>query len=148
MKFAKICLAAGLLAGATAVIAVAADEPQVVRQELMKKNGAAIGALVAIAKGEKPYDAETVKTSLSSLSEDAKAFPEYFPEGTETGFKTEASPAIWANMDDFKALSMKLSTDADTLLANLPADQAAVGAAVKTLGGDCGACHQKYRLKN
>ena len=42
----------------------------------------------------------------------------------------------------------KLETDATTLLASLPADQAAVGAAVKTLGADCGACHETYRLKD
>jgi cytochrome c556 len=31
-------------------------------------------------------------------------------------------------------------------LAQLPADQAGVGATLKTLGGDCGACHQAYRI--
>ena len=38
-------------------------------------------------------------------------------------------------------------TDADALVAQLPADQAAVGASLQTLGKDCGACHETYRLK-
>jgi cytochrome c556 len=146
MKFRTLAAAAALAAlGAGAV--VAADEPQVVRQEMMKKVGGAMGALAGIAKGEKPYDAEVVKTSLTTMSEVAKAFPEQFPEGSESGHETEASPKIWETMDDFKARSAKLGTDADAVLASMPADQAAVGAALKTIGGNCGGCHEVYRVK-
>jgi cytochrome c556 len=102
--------------------------------------------LVAIAKGEKPYDAETVKGSLSTISETIRIFPTYFPAGSEKDSE-EASPKIWENMDDFKAHAEKLGADADALLAQLPADQAAVGAAMGTLGKDCGACHELYRIK-
>ncbi|MCO5730923.1 cytochrome c [Rhizobium sp. SSA_523] len=146
MKFKM--LTAGVVAlclGAGAVYA--AGEPQVVRQDLMKKIGGSMGALGAIAKGQKPYDAATVKTALTTISESAKDFPNHFPAGSETGMDSEAAPAIWQNMDDFKAKAMKLSTDADTVLASMPADQAAVGQAMQTLGAECGACHQTYRLK-
>ena len=91
MKFRTLAVAAALAAlGAGAV--VAADEPQVVRQEMMKKVGGAMGALAGIAKGEKPYDAEIVKASLTTMSEVAKAFPDQFPAGSEAGHETEASP--------------------------------------------------------
>ncbi len=106
-----------------------------------------MGALSGIAKGEKPYDAEVVKASLATMSEVAKAFPDQFPAGSETGHETEASPKIWEAMDDFKAKAAKLGADADTVLAALPADQAAVGAALGTIGSNCGACHEVYRLK-
>ena len=146
MKVRTLAVAAVLAAlGAGAV--VAADEPQVVRQEMMKKVGGAMGALSGIAKGEKPYDAEVVKASLATMSEVAKAFPEQFPAGSEAGHETEASPKIWEGMDDFKAKAAKLGADADAQLAQLPADQAAVGAAVGMLGKDCGDCHQSYRIK-
>ncbi|MBT9368669.1 cytochrome c [Rhizobium sp. CSW-27] len=139
---------AGILAlclGAGAVFA--AGEPQVVRQDLMKKIGGSMGALGAIAKGQKPYDAATVKTALSTIAESAKDFPNHFPAGSETGFETEAAPAIWQNPADFKAKAEKLSSDAQTVLASMPADQAGVGQAMQTLGSECGACHQTYRLK-
>jgi cytochrome c556 len=139
------CAVVALCLGAGAVFA--AGEPQVVRQDLMKTIGGSLGALAAIAKGQKPYDAETVKTALSTISQSAKAFPDQFPAGSETGFETEASPAIWQNMDDFKAKSIKLSNDAATILAAMPADPAGVGQAMQTLGAECGACHQSYRLK-
>ncbi len=146
MKIRALLLAAALAGlGVTAV--TAADEPQAVRQELMKKVGQAAGALGGIAKGEKPYDAEIVKASLTTISETVKVFPDHFPAGSETGMETEASPKIWENMDDFKAKAAKLGSDTDAVLAQLPADQAGVGAAMGILGKDCGSCHEIYRVK-
>jgi cytochrome c556 len=100
-----LCLGAGVV--------FAAGEPQAERQALMKKIGGSMGDLAAIAKGQKPYDAAVVKTSLSAISASAKDFPNHFPAGSETGMDTAAAPAIWQNMDDFKAKAMKLSTHAD-----------------------------------
>ncbi len=147
MKFRTLAVAATLAVfGAGAV--VAADEPpQVIRKAMMKSVGGAMGALAGIAKGEKPYDAEVVKASLTKMSETAKAFPEEFPVGSETGGETEASPKIWEAMDDFKAKATKLSDNAETALADLPADAAAVGAALGVIGGDCKSCHEVYRIK-
>ena len=118
-----------------------------VRQGLMKGVGQSTGALVAIAKGEKPYDSAVVKASLETISKNVKAFPDQFPAGSETGMESEASPKIWDNMDDFKAKAAKLGTDVDATLAQLPADQAAVGAALGVIGKNCGGCHETYRLK-
>lgn len=65
--------------------ALAQEEPQVVRQDLMKEIGRSVGALGAIAKGEKPYDAATVETSLKTISTNSQAFPDQFPAGSESG---------------------------------------------------------------
>ena len=146
MKLKTIAAAAALaVLGASAV--VAADEPQVVRQQMMKKMGGAMGALAGIAKGEKPYDAEVVKVSLATMTEVTKTFPDQFPAGTETGAETEASPKIWENMDDFKAKAAKFGQEAETVLAQLPADQAAVASAIGPLGKNCASCHESYRVK-
>lgn len=116
------------------------------REAAMKGIGGAMGALVKIAKGENPYDAEVVKASLSTMSANAKSFPDLFPSA-DAVVDPEASPKIWETMDDFKAKSAKLAADADAALAALPADAAAVGAALQTLGGNCQSCHEAYRLK-
>jgi cytochrome c556 len=116
------------------------------REAAMKKIGGAMGGLAGIAKGEKPYDAEVVKASLATISETIKVFPTYFPAGSETD-SDEASPKIWESKADFEAKAAQLASDADALLAQLPADQAAVGAAMGVLGKDCGACHESYRIK-
>lgn len=137
-------IAASLMIGCLCAGAVSAAGEVEKREGLMKGIGGAMGALGAIAKGEKPYDAETVKTAITTISANAKAFPDQFPAGSEGG---AAAPAIWQNFADFKSKSEKLGTDADAVLAQLPADQAGVGAAMKTLGADCSSCHQTYRLK-
>lgn len=146
MKMRAFALAA-VLAGLSVTAVTAADEPQQVRQQLMKKVGQAAGALSGIAKGEKPYDAEVIKASLTTISETVKVFPNHFPAGSETGLETEASPKIWENMKDFKAKAAKLGSDAEMFLAELPSDSAGVGAALGVLGKDCGSCHETYRLK-
>ncbi len=145
MNFRIIATAATALCLGWAAVAVAQDNPVAKREQMMKQVGGAMGALGGIAKGEKPYDAEAVKAALTTISADMKAFPDQFPAGSEAN--SAAAPAIWENMDDFKAKSLKLAGDADTLLASMPADQAGVQEAIKTLGANCGTCHQTYRLK-
>ncbi|WP_117190583.1 c-type cytochrome [Rhizobium terrae] len=146
MKFQTIAAAAAILClGFTGV--TAQETPIAKRQALMKGIGGAAGALGAIAKGEKPYDQATVRTALTTISTNIKAFPDQFPAGSETGDKTKAAPAIWEKNADFRAEAQKLASASDTALASLPADQAAVGAALKTLGGECSTCHQNFRLR-
>ena len=145
----KAIAAAVLVAGmGVSTVFAAGEGTHDARVAMMKKIGGATGSLAAIAKGEKPYDAEAVKTALATISETAKAFPDQFKPGTENASAdSEASPKIWENMDDFKARAQKLSSDADALVAQLPADAAGVGAGLKTLGASCGGCHQNYRVK-
>ncbi|QRM48031.1 cytochrome C556 [Rhizobium sp. BG6] len=145
----KAIAAAVLVAGmGVSTVFAAGEGTHDARVAMMKKIGGATGSLASIAKGEKPYDAEAVKTALATISETAKAFPDQFKPGTENASAdSEASPKIWENMDDFKARAQKLSTDADALVAQLPADAAGVGAGLKTLGASCGGCHQNYRVK-
>ncbi|KRB50108.1 cytochrome C556 [Rhizobium sp. Root708] len=145
----KAIAAAVLVAGmGVSTVFAAGEGTHDARVAMMKKIGGATGSLASIAKGEKPYDAEAVKTALATISETAKAFPDQFKPGTENASAdSEASPKIWENMDDFKARAQKLSSDADALVAQLPADAAGVGAGLKTLGASCGGCHQNYRVK-
>jgi cytochrome c556 len=138
-------IAAAMLFGCLCAGAVFAAGEVEKREGMMKQIGGSMGALAAISKGEKPYDADVVKAAVTTISTNAKAFPDQFPQGSETG--SAAAPAIWENFADFKAKAAKLGADADTVLAGLPADQAGVATAMKTLGADCGTCHQTYRLK-
>ncbi len=142
----KAIVAATALAGIALGSVVAADGTHDSRIGMMKKIGGATGALGAIAKGDKPYDADIVKASLTTIAETAKAFPDQFDPQSDKS-DAEVNPKIWDNLDDFKAKAAKLSSDAETALAQLPADRAGVGATLKTLGGSCGACHQAYRIK-
>ena len=138
-------IAAAMLFGCLCAGAVFAAGEVEKREGMMKQIGGSMGALAAISKGQKPYDADVVKAAVTAISTNAKAFPDQFPPGSEAG--SAAAPAIWENFEDFKAKAAKLGADADTVLANLPTDEAGVTTAMKTLGADCGTCHQTYRLK-
>lgn len=143
----KLFMAAALVTGLGLTAATAADEPQVVRQEMMKKVGGAMGAIGAIVKGEKPFDAEVVKASLTTMVDVSKDFPNHFPAGSETGFETEATAKIWENPEDFKAKSAELAKVAEAQLAAMPTDQASTGAVMKAVGATCSSCHETYRVK-
>ena len=143
----KLFMAAALVTGLGLTAAIAADEPQVVRQEMMKKVGGAMGAIGAIVKGEKPFDAEVVKASLTTMVDVSKDFPNHFPAGSETGFETEATAKIWENPEDFKAKSAELAKVAEAQLAAMPTDQASTGAVMKAVGATCSSCHETYRVK-
>ncbi|MBB1250695.1 MULTISPECIES: c-type cytochrome [unclassified Rhizobium] len=132
-----------LISAATAVSAAGFGEE---REHTMEKIGGAMATLGKVAKGESAYDAEAVKGALTTINTSITHFKTLFPAGSENDSK-EASPAIWTNKADFDAHADKLAADSATLLAQLPADQAGVGAAMGMLGKDCGACHQSYRLK-
>jgi cytochrome c556 len=141
----KILIASALCLVAAGSLASAADLGEQ-REATMKSIGGAMGAMGKIAKGISPYDAAVVKTSLTKINTSIKHFPSLFPEGSQTG-KGAANPTIWQNKADFEAHAAKLASDSEMLLAQLPADKDAVGAAMGQLGKDCGACHQLYRLK-
>ncbi|KGD85881.1 cytochrome c [Rhizobium sp. YS-1r] len=143
MRLRSYVIAAG--AGCLCLSAAfAQQEPIAARQSLMKQNGQAAGALGAIAKGEKPYDEAVVKTALTTISTNIKAFPDQFPPGSDTG-DTKALPAVWQKPDDFRALAARLGSEASALLATLPADKAGVAAALGKLGPICSECHKAYR---
>jgi cytochrome c556 len=144
MKFKLI--GAALAVFCLGIGAVTAQEgPVAKRQALMKGIGASVGQLTGIAKGEKPFDAAVVRTAVTTINTNIKAFPDLFPAGSEAN--SAAAPAIWENNADFRAKAAKLASDSDAILASMPTDQAGVQKAAQTLGGDCGACHQTYRLK-
>lgn len=117
------------------------------REALMKSFGASLGQLAPMAKGEKPFDAAAVAAALETLNANAAKFDvaALFPAGSGAG--TDALPAIWDNMADFQARVDKMKADVSALAANPPADQAKLGAALGTIGGNCASCHEAYRAK-
>lgn len=125
-----------------------AAEPQEARQAAMKQVGQATGILSKMAKGETAFDAAAAQAAFATMNTVAKGFADLFPVGSETGMDTEASPAIWANMDDFKAKVAKFEADTAAASAMTLADAAALGAAFGPVAENCGVCHQLYRAKN
>ncbi|MGA7073678.1 c-type cytochrome [Bradyrhizobium sp.] len=119
-------------------------------QDTMKANAKNLGAMIAMVKGEKPYDQAAVTAGLAQLEETAKKLPTMFP-GSIKGMnpadsKYEVSPKIWEDKADFKAKIEEFAkvvteakpkiTDLDTLKVSAPA-----------IGKACGNCHETFRIK-
>lgn len=141
----KLVIAISMLALAGSA---AFADPILDRQALMKERGKIVGGLSKIAKGEQDFDAAAVLTALQALQVNAEKFDAdvLFPAGSDKG-DTTASPKIWEDMAGFKSTEDKYLADVKAAVAAAPADADALKAQVNTIGGDCGTCHQTYRVK-
>ncbi len=143
VRMALVALAFGVgLAG----MAFAADDPIQARRDIMKNNAEAAKTVFTMIQGKAPYDAAQAAAAMKTLQDDMVVFPTLFPEGSDKG-KTQASPAIWQNMEDFKAHAAKLAADAKIAEAAAPDGLDAFSAAAGAVGQDCGSCHELYRLR-
>ena len=118
-------------------------------QDTMKANAKNLGGLIAMVKGEKPYDQATVTAALAQLDETAKKLPTMFPESTKglnPGGDYSASPKIWEDKAGFKAkidAFAKVVTEAKTKITDLDTLKATAPA----IGKECGGCHETFRVK-
>ncbi|MBZ9990446.1 cytochrome c [Mesorhizobium sp. BH1-1-5] len=141
----KLVIAISMLAFAGSA---AYADPIKDRQALMKERGKLAGQISKVVKGETPFDAAAVLDALKALEANAEKFDAdtLFPAGSDKG-DTTAAPKIWEDMAGFKAAEDKFLADAKAAVASPPADVDALKAQLNTLGGDCGTCHQTYRIK-
>ncbi len=139
----KLILAASALM--VGMVAAYAD-PVEDREALMKSFGKAVGQLAPIAKGEKPFDAAEVKAGLEMLNTQAQKFDAavLFPEGT---LGESASPKIWEDWAGFTAAVDKFKGDVAEAAGAPPTELAAFQATFGKVAGNCGACHEAFRVK-
>lgn len=147
-RLTRLVAALGLAAVAFGpAIVVAQGDPIAERQEIMKGVGDATRTGVQMVRGERPFDLDAARNVFVVYGDASERMPDLFPEGTETGGDTEASPAIWEDKERFVALfaefgeasaaGLEQTTDAATF-------QAAFGAATQS----CRTCHTDFRLDN
>jgi cytochrome c556 len=142
-----VVIAATLLLGVGAVMA---QQDQVkTTQTVMKGNGKNAGALVAMIKGEKPYDQATVDAALAQFDDTVKKLPSLFPASLKDAkFDGDYSPSskIWedkAGFDEHIASFAKTLGDAKGKIKDLDA----LKAELPVIGKQCGGCHETYRIK-
>lgn len=144
----KILAAGVLVLGLGATLAYATPDDQITaRQTLMKARGKALGPLVAIIKGEAPYDAAVVKAALDAMNaawEAAKPANPFAPESAK-GDKVEtwAKPEFWSDPEGAKAAGQAFGEALADLAAST--DEASFKVAFTALGNSCKGCHDKFR---
>ena len=83
-----------------------------------------------------------LQSLLLNLIDNAAKIPGQYAPGTENADK-RALPAIWNDQAGFQAAAARLGTDAAALQAST--DTVGFQVALKTVQGDCAACHNSFR---
>lgn len=107
--------------------------------------------LVAMAKGEKDYDAKVAAMRAEAVAALAKIALEGFVEGTAMGtdgLHTESKADIWAKWDMFKGGMETFATEAATLAEVAGDGRAALGKQIQAVGKTCKGCHDNFREKH
>ena len=132
-------LAAAILIGTTAFAANAGVVED--RKANFKANNASMRAIGAAIGGG---DFETVTREAERIAAWAMVMPDFFPEGSGEG--TSAKPAIWTDFIGFKdAAEANYYAAQELIAAAAKQDADAAGEALRTIGGTCKGCHQKFK---
>ncbi len=143
---AKSASAAMAVAVVTLTGAQAQDDIIALRQRLMDVNAAAATLTGDMVTGVVPFDPAIARAALMPISHNLEVFPSLFPAGSDTG-ETLAQPAIWTDMDGFKAAAAQLSSDASAAANTVSTLDDLAAALVSTISIDCANCHAKYRRR-
>jgi cytochrome c556 len=117
------------------------EEAVEMRQATMKENGGTL-------KGAGELSGPEAVAAMQTLLDNYTNLPAMFPEDSIVG-DSKALPAIWENWEEFTAIIETGRAAAESgLVAAEAGDAAAYGAALKTIGGTCGQCHQQFRVQS
>ncbi|WP_169923956.1 c-type cytochrome [Sulfurifustis variabilis] len=130
------------------VVAGAESEPEDIikyRQNVMKANGANMGAIAAILQGKVPEYKDRLGDHARGVQAGTKNIPALFPDGSDFG-DTEALESVWKDRAGFKKRSDDTSKKADALAkAVAGGDAKAIQARFRELSDSCKACHKDFR---
>ena len=126
----------------------AADSPQEVRHEMMEGVGDAAKPVGKMLKGEQEFDAAVVTKSFQVWSNAAIDFGDLFPEGSETGYDTEARETIWTDRDGFNEHLVTFTDAVISAIEDNPQDLEMLKTATGPVFKACKSCHEDYRVEN
>lgn len=125
------------------------EMPQSYRQSWFAMVGANFGPMVAMVKGEMPWD----ERMMAGFADQLAALTTLdvlrgFKDGADKG-TTRAKPEIWENKPDFESKMNDLKSAVQKLqqVANTN-DRKAIAQQVGETGKACKACHDEYKAKN
>ena len=126
----------------------ASDTPQEIRHEIMEGVGDAAKPVGMMLKGEKEFDSQVALQSFQTWSLAAANFGDHFPEGSETGYDTEAKETIWTDRAGFNDQLSAFEKAANAAIEANPQDLEALKAAAGPVFKTCKGCHEDYRIED
>ncbi len=125
---------------------LAQSDPVKEREDLMKGNDKGAKAVVAMMRGQQPFDAKAVDEAFAQWAKTAQNLPSLFPENSKTGGDNRASPKIWVNKKDFDQKAAEFSKAVADTRAKAVASLDGLRAVIPVVGKACDNCHNEYRL--
>jgi len=114
------------------------------RQKVMASNGDNMAAIGEIMKNGLPLS-KNIVTHAANIEQTMLLAASAFEKNISAG-PTDAKSEIWADWKKFAAAADATADKASALSrVASSSDMAAIGAAVKALGGTCGDCHKQFR---
>ena len=113
------------------------------RMMVMKEMAGNTKIIGQMLKGKTLFDANQVKLALERLSALSLETPKVFTINA-TDPKSEATPNIWDEFDEFTKLSKDLA-ETSIVLANSVENPEDLRPALKRISSGCKACHSRYR---
>jgi cytochrome c556 len=122
--------------------------PQSYRQSFFAMVATNFGPMVAMVKGEMPWDQDQMQGYANDLATlTTLDILRGFPEGSDKG-QTRAKPEIWQNKADFESKMNDLASAAAALQkAAAGGDKKQIAQQVGATGKACKACHDEYKSK-
>jgi cytochrome c556 len=147
LGIAGAAVAAALAASAVVISSagVAQTDPLATRKALMKQNDSGAKVVVAMMRGQAPFDVAKVDAAFSQWADTAQKLPGLFPPGSDKG-DTRASPKIWQNKADFDAKAAEFGKAVAENRDRAKQSVEGLKAAVSVVGHACDNCHKDYRL--
>jgi len=85
--------------------------------------------------------------SFQTWAAAADIYGDLFPEGSESGYDTEAKETIWTDREGFDARLADFAESVDAAIAAKPKDLEALKAAAGPVFKNCKGCHDDYRVE-
>jgi len=149
MKPAVAVAAALAIVGTYSAVVLAQGRPAVpikYRQGVMNTIGFHFyGVLGAMAKGDRPYDAQAAARSAKFIDELLEMPWDGFTPGSDTGAPTKAKPEIWKDRAKFDNYAKEARAEAAKLAQVAGTDLAAMRTQVRATAKACSNCHDDFR---
>ena len=144
MVLSRSVAAAVLLAAfGGAAVAHDAHDP---RHQAMESLGEHMKALRRAAEGKAPLGPEA-SSHARALQEQSQRLLSLFPENSRGRKGSREKPEIWTDWSGFAAAAAEFEAAADQVAAAVSTgDKARLASALKQAGGECAACHDRYRV--
>ena len=127
---------------AAAAVAHDAHDP---RHQAMESLGEHMKALRRAAEGKAPLGPDA-SSHAQAVQEQARRLLSLFPESSKGRKGSREKPEIWSDWPGFAAAAAEFEAAADQVAAAASTgDKARLASALKQAGGECAACHDRYR---